>query len=155
MIIIQDTREKIPWNLTGYEECKGQEVETVYAGDYVLKSDPFLITIDRKRSVTEIAGNLGRYVERFERELERMQRYQHRFIVCEFPYDELLKYPKGVKIPRHLKRRIRISGKFLAKQVTRLAEEYDVQFIFCNGVQEAQEKAIWLFKTILEYNEKQ
>ena len=149
MIIIQDTREKIPWQLTTFAECTEQIVHAVAAGDYIIKGRETLITIDRKKRPAELANNLGMYIERFENEMERMQRYTYRYVVCEFSYEKLLMFPKGSGLPKRVTRKIRVKGKFLAKQVERLSEEYGVEFIFCNDREEAQEKAMELFREAL------
>lgn len=151
MIIIQDTREKKPWNFKSFKECRGQVVDTVGAGDYIIKGEETLITIDRKYKPTELAENLGMHIKRFEREMERMQVYKFKYVLCEFPYHKLLKFPYGCGLPKFLIRRIRVTGKFLVKQVERLSEEYEVEFIFCDNRVEAQEKAMELFKEALEY----
>ena len=154
MIIVQDTREKEPWQLTTFAECEEQIVKTVSTGDYIIKGKETLITIDRKKSPTELANNLGMHIKRFENEMERMQEYTYRYIICEFPYEKLLKFPYGCGLPKFLTKRIRVRGKFLIKQAKRLADKYGVEFIFCASREEAQERAIALFKGALE-NEKQ
>ena len=39
MEIIQDTREKIPWDFSKFKECTAQTIETVDAGDYIIKGN--------------------------------------------------------------------------------------------------------------------
>lgn len=146
MIIIQDTREKMPWNFESFAECEGQVREYVDAGDYVIQGNEQLITIDRKKSVTELANNLGIRMERFRNEMERMQAYKYRYVVCEFPYEKLLMFPKGAGLPKTVLRKIRVKGKFLAKRVQQLSEEFNVEFVFCDNREDAQQKAIELFK---------
>ena len=150
MIIIQDTREKIPWNFVEFPECTGQIRQTVSAGDYILSGHETLITIDRKKRPAELANNLGMYQDRFERELQRMQEFSYRYVLCEFSYEKLLMFPKGSGLPRRVTKRIRAKGKFLVTQVARLSEEYDVEFVFCQDRAEAQDQAIQLFKEALE-----
>ena len=155
MIIIQDSREKIPWKFLGtFEECTGQIVRKIDAGDYILLGHERLITIDRKRNVSELATNLGLHRERFERELARMQNYAYKYILCEFTYDELLKFPYGCGLPKHIRKKIRVHGKYLAKKIAYYSEEYDLDFVFCDGVMAAQEKAIELFQKALKVYEK-
>jgi len=150
MIIVQDTREKIPWDFTTFEGCSGQVVETVSAGDYVIKGKETLITIDRKKRPAELANNLGMHIKRFENEMERMQEHEKRYVICEFSYERLLMFPKGTGLPKRVTRRIRVSGKYLAGEAARLSEEYEVEFIYCQNRAEAQEKAMELFKEVLE-----
>jgi len=154
MIIIQDTREKKPWSFAGFEECGGQHVEKVDAGDYTIQGKESLITIDRKQTPAELANNLGMYRERFAAEMQRMQNFTHRYVICEFPYEKLLMFPKGSGLPPHTQRKIRARGPWLATQVQRLSEAYEVKFLFCANRGEAQERAMELFKEALE-SEKQ
>ena len=95
--IVQDTREKKPWI---FEDPFIQTVDTVIAGDYILKDYPDLITIDRKQKPSELASNLGMYIDRFERELEKMTSFQYKYILCEFSYDKMLRYPYGCGLPK-------------------------------------------------------
>jgi hypothetical protein len=145
MIIVQDTREKEPWLLSSFAECQEQIVDTVDAGDYIVQGET-CITIDRKKSPAELANNLGMHIARFERELARMEKYTHRYVVCEFPYEKLLMFPKGSGLPKYVQRKIRVSGKFLVKQTERLSEEYGVKFLFFDNRMEAEERAIELIK---------
>ena len=154
MEIIQDTREKEPWHLTSFASVSSQVVETVSAGDYTIRGKETLITIDRKKRPAELANNLGMYKDRFARELERMQRYTFRYVICEFPYEKLLMFPRGSGLPKRIQRKVRARGKFLVKQVDKMSEEYGVEFIFCNNRDEAQEKAIELFTEALNSENK-
>lgn len=154
MIIIQDTREKEPWSFSSFSECKAQIVQKVDTGDYIIQDNEYLITIDRKKKISELANNLGMNQQRFEKELQRMQDYVYRYILCEFPYKKLLTFPKSAGLPKQVRYKIRITGKFLVKQVDKFSEEYGVEFLFCNNRIEAQEKAMDLFKEALEYEDK-
>ena len=147
MIIIQDTREKIPWDFLEYEGCEAQVVEKLEAGDYMIK-DNYDIIIDRKHSVSELAINLGKYIKRFRAELERMQKYKFRYIICEFPYDKLLMFPQGCNLPKSVVNRIRVKGIFLAKKTGILAEEFGVEFVFCANRIEAEMKAMELLQEV-------
>ena len=150
MIIIQDTREKMPWNFESFSECEGQIREYVDAGDYVIQGNEQLITIDRKKSVTELANNLGIRIQRFRNEMERMQEYKYKYVVCEFPYEKLLMFPKGAGLPKTVLRKIRVKGKFLVKRMEQLFEEFGVEFVFSNNREEAQQKAIELFTKAID-----
>lgn len=155
MEIIQDTREKEPWSLTSFEDVRAQVIETVNAGDYTIKGKETLITIDRKKKPAELANNLGMYKDRFMRELERMRQYKFRYVICEFPYEKLLMFPKGSGLPLRVQRKVRAKGKFLVSQVQRMSEEYEVEFIFCANREEAQERAMELFREALESEDEQ
>jgi len=144
MIIIQDTREKEPWSLS-----ESQIVQTLETGDYTLHDFPFLIIIDRKKSPSELANNLGKNINRFKNELERMQDFEYRYVLCEFSYDEMLKFPHNAKIPKKLKRRIRMKGRYMGKIISELMDEFDVNFIFCDSRYDAETKALELFEEVI------
>lgn len=138
--IIQDTREKEPWILSD-----AQLIEKLDAGDYAIHNS-LLIIIERKKSPAELSRNLGMYRERFERELEKMTTYELRYVVCEFSYDDMLKFPRNAKIPKYLKRKIKMNGRYMAKIISELVDTYEVEFIFCNDRQEANQTAIELIE---------
>ena len=143
MIIIQDTREKQPWNFEAYDGVE-QVVAKIDAGDYVIQGQEQLIAIDRKKSVSELSINLGAQHQRFARELERMGNFEHRYVICEFPYEKLVMFPKGANLPKHVLKKIRVSGKFLVRRVEELSEKYGVKFLFCMNRMEAQDRAMEL-----------
>lgn len=135
MIILQDTREKQPWLFEDYNQI----ATGLKTGDYQIDGCPYLITIDRKKVVTELANNI--VTKRFERELQRMVDYRFRYVICEFPYKEVVAYPQTAKLPKHIKDKIRVKGRFLTKELGRLSEEYETEFIFCDNRYEAKSKA--------------
>lgn len=155
MIILQDTREKQPWNFTSYEQCAAQKITYLSEGDYTLDGYPFLINIERKKNVTELANNLGRKYKQFCAELEKLQQYKFRYILCEFSKEEMLIYPTGAKLPKWLYRKIRMSGKFLQHRVNELIEKYNIEFIFCGDRFSAQKKAIELLSMAKEEYDKE
>lgn len=135
MIILQDSREKQPWLFSNYV----QETTGLKTGDYQIKGYPFLITIDRKKLITELANNV--VSKRFEKELIRMEPFRFKYVICEFPYKEVEMYPKTAKLPKKLKDKIKVTGRFLTKELGQLSENYCVEFIYCNTRYEAKQKA--------------
>jgi len=135
VIIVQDTREKQPWQF-----AEGQTVEKLDAGDYALQHS-FSIIIERKKGISELARNLGFKRPQFEAELEKMEPYEQRYVICEFSYEAMLKYPKGERIPRKLKRKIKMNGPYMATVISTLEEQYGVEFIFCEDRQTAKNQA--------------
>lgn len=145
MNILQDTKEKLPWSLARYEQCAEQKPTHLIEGDYTIEEYPFLISIERKRSVSEIANNLGLKYTQFKNEMERLQKYRFRYVVCEFSESEVINYPHSARLPRAVKKKIKMSGKFLLKRIHNLEEEYGVKFIYCGNRDTAQRKAMELF----------
>lgn len=81
MILIQDTREQLNLDFTGF---KGVEVirTKLDAGDYSVSCYENQITFERK-SVQDLVGTLIGGHERFLRELERMKSYKEKYILIE------------------------------------------------------------------------
>ena len=145
LVIIQDTREQQPWKFISDNRCIAQLVSCLSEGDYTLADYPNLICIERKKSPSEIANNLGTNYTRFRNELERLRKYRFRYVVCEFTEEQLLIYPKGSKLPKWVIKRIKMSGKFLHHRIQELIDEYQIEFIFCEDKIEAKHAAIEFF----------
>jgi hypothetical protein len=142
--ILQDTREKMPWTFQGYKECAAQKIEYISEGDYTLEGYPGLIAIERKRNVSELANNLGRKYSQFKKEMERLQKYRFRYVLCEFSQEDMLVYPAGVKLPLRILNKIRMGGKFLQHRVNELVDTYGIEFIFCEDRFDARNTAMGL-----------
>jgi len=146
MIIIQDTREQSPFSFAFYE-CE-TTVATLKTGDYTLQGYEEIVAIERKKSTSELATNLGKYRDRFEREMERLSEFEHKYIVCEFTESDLLQFPLNSSIPKRIIKYIRMNGKFMRKQLHKYEEEYGVAIIFCDGKEAAESKVMDIFKEI-------
>lgn len=91
--IIRDTREKDGqgWifepeeKKPGRIQVLGTEVGTMDAADYSLAGYPELVAIERKQGFGELFGNLTNkeHKERFERELEKLRRFKHKYLIIE------------------------------------------------------------------------
>lgn len=149
MIIIQDNREKLPWDFSNFDECEGQVVEYLPTGDYTIYGYETKIIVDRKRNTAEISMNLGTKYKQFCAECERMGKFEQRYIVCEFTLENILEFPKNSGIPERNQKYLKMSGNFILKRIDELERKYNVKFIFCKDRNEAEEKAIELFKGII------
>jgi hypothetical protein len=144
MIILQDSREQEPWIFLNYDGCRGQKTVKLDAGDYGVQEVPKLISIERKKTTGEIAINLGSKYSRFVKEMERLQQYRFRYVLCEFSLERLLKFPNESGIPKYRWSRLRITGRYLVSKINQLSETYSVEFIFCENREEARNKAMEL-----------
>jgi hypothetical protein len=144
MIILQDTKEKMPWSLSSYDMCERQIATHLEEGDYTLEAYPFLIAIERKRNVSEIARNLGVDYVRFKNEMDRLQQYRFRYVVCEFSESEVINYPHASKLPPAVKAKVRMNGGLLISRIRYITDNYGIEFIYCNNRLNAQRKAIEL-----------
>jgi len=146
--IIQDTREKTPWDFTFYGFQ--QEVGTLQTGDYTIKGLERIVRIERKRNSSEIAMNLGLKCKPFFAEMTRMLKFPYRYIICEFPYSRILEFPKNSGIPERLRSKVRMNGGFLGLQLERIKVDYHVEIIFANSKLEAEEAAVEIFNKVLD-----
>lgn len=145
LTIIQDTKEKIPWDFSIHKDVK-QIKHAMKTGDYTVRGMEHLLCIERKRSTAEIAMNLGQKIKQFTAECDRMQGFAYRYIICEFPLFNILEFPKGSTIPRSRWRYMRINGKFLHKTLMGLSETYNIPVVFTNSSIEAQELALSIMR---------
>lgn len=145
--IIQDTREKAGWAFSKNDYWSGMEVSKLDTGDYAIKGHEKAVCIERKMSVSEIAGNLIRNFPTFQRELVRMQEYDQRYIICEFSLSELLEYPKGTHANKGGRRTT--NGPFILKKLLRVQIDYDVKVMFCDNPGNAYKAACQIFKEVI------
>jgi ERCC4-type nuclease len=146
MKILKDTREQHPWE---FANAGGASLASLKTGDYTLEGLEDKVCIERKGCVEEFAGNLGRDWARFERELGRMEGFQHAFIICEFPFWHLKEYPYHSN-NKKLQAMSRISGKFLVKRVSEIQVDRPVKIMFCDTPVEAEYLALSIFKRIYD-----
>lgn len=112
MNILIDSREKHPYKFSGATCTK------LDTGDYSIEGYEHLLSIDRKATVSELAGNLTE--KRFAAELERMSLIKHSYLLLEFSLDDILKYPVGSDIPRSRWRYLRIKAPFIIAALTKI-----------------------------------
>lgn len=126
--VIRDTREH-PGH--GYifkatATCTGTVVQKLDFGDYSLQvGDVSLedyVIIERKKSIEELCGNLGKNRARFIREMERMAHVHHKFIVVEDYASSVFK--------RHFSR---MSSSSVLGSIVSLMMKYNVQIIFAGN----------------------
>ena len=98
--VIKDTREKDGhgWWYDENAYCSGTTKAKVDIGDYAIEGMEHLLCIERKESVSELAGNCSE--KRFFKELERMGTFPHSFLILEFSWADIERYPEGSSVPR-------------------------------------------------------
>lgn len=152
MIILQDTKEQIPWSFEFYPEIITIERHLV-TGDYTLENHEDLLTIDRKRNVGEICINVGIEKERFIREMERMSQIKYAYIICEFSIENVLEFPKNSGIPENKWKTIKMGGKYILKTLNSFKDKYGVNVFFCNNRDNAIAKAVEIFHFVQKMSE--
>lgn len=147
--VIRDTREQPGqgWFFQPQKSCIGTIIKTLATGDYTIEGYEKILTIERKGTLAEFAGNLTQ--SRFERELIRMKSIPCPFVVLEFSMDDLYRWPRGAGLPKNLMATIKTSPHFLAKKFLELQLKYPyVHFIFAG--MHGKDIASSIFKRILE-----
>lgn len=100
MTVLVDTREKANEHIINYFESKGvaYKSKALESGDYSVLIPPLAelgimlpqtlnkpidggLFIERKNSLEELAGNLGKYRDRFEAEMQRMKNAEKHLII--------------------------------------------------------------------------
>lgn len=148
MIILQDTREKMPWDFSFYGiETKKQKLDT---GDYTVEGLEHLLCFERKRNTGEISTNLGYKWKQFSSEFDRMALFKYKYIICEFPFSDLIIFPENSGIPKKFWNGLRMTGNFLQKRFTEETEKRGIEIIYCENTSEAQKKVIELSKEIYQ-----
>lgn len=125
MQIIQDTREQNPWWFMG--DVKVQKLD---CGDYTTSLLLDVLRVERKATTAEIYLNLGRKTnkERFYRELEKLKKFPHAYIVCEFPEHYLHTFPNNSGMPQSAVAQLKITAKYLRKLVHEVNEIIPIVF---------------------------
>lgn len=151
MKIIRDTREKLEhgWSFGDFDVID-KKLDT---GDYTLVNLEKILCIERKKSPGEVAGNIGKDRERFNKELVRMSKFELAYIICEFTLEDALRFPEGSDIPKKLRSYVRVGGKFIVKSLSSYEELYGIKVIYAGNRGEAIEKAIEILEGAAEkYN---
>jgi ERCC4-type nuclease len=154
-IILRDTREKQGWDFPRDNLCLGVEDVALKTGDYTMKGYENVICIERKKEVSEIAGNIGKYKKRFEAELQRLTAFRYSYIICEFSLQDIIDYPKFSHIPQKRRQNIVITGKYVLKCLIEYQLKYGVHVMFCENPENAAHFARSLMKRIHEMLEKE
>lgn len=136
-VVVVDTREKAGYTFKEYENCSGMINKKLDTGDYSIEGLEHLICIERKASLEEIVNNLTESTKRFDREIERMLSYEHRFIVCEFSLDDIINFPQSSMLPASIKNKIKVTGRFLLKRLMQFQVNHGIHIIFCGNKQNA------------------
>lgn len=142
--VIIDTREQKPWFFAD-AETKGLKT-----GDYSLEGYEDILSIERKGSTGEFAGNI--VGPRFDRELSRLNEYKYAFIILEFTSDNIMEYPLGSGIPNRFHGKLKITGKFIMAKICEYMVRFpNIHIIFAGS--QGKQWAESIFKRVVE-NEK-
>ena len=115
--IIIDTREKLPWTFSDLK-VKSAKLD---CGDYSIAGRELEIAIERKKSVSELAGNITK--QHFWDAMERLSKISSPYFICEFSEVDIATYPRGPNgLPKHLWKRVRVKPAFIFSSLNKIAE---------------------------------
>lgn len=144
-MIICDTREQKNDHILRYFDLNGIEyrIQKLDTGDYMLEGSPGL-TIDRKRNLAELCGNLfSNDRGRFWREVRRAKETGIQMIV-------LVEHGGKVKSLADVKawkgKYTRVTGTALYNEICRVSIAYGVEFKFCSKKETAKQMISLLSK---------
>lgn len=145
--IIIDTREQHPW---GFETLE-KTVAKLDTGDYSLQGLENIFCIERKATVSEFANNITE--SRFKDVIYRLSKIKHSFLLLEFDLYDVLRYPEGSSVPKRIRDKIKITPKFILKNINELQILHNVKVVFCGDSMSAEAMALSIMRRIYyEYN---
>jgi hypothetical protein len=130
-MVIKDTREQEGYYFSKYNTCAGMIDRKLDTGDYSIEGMEDIICIERKGCVEELAVNLGQKKHAFMNEVDRMEKFPHKFMVLEFSLSDLINFPDNTRIPESQKAKVKISGKYMLKCLMEFQLHNDIHILFC------------------------
>ena len=143
--VIIDTKEKTPWALED-PKVMSREYTSLKTGDYTLVGAEEYLCIERKSSVTEIAGNIT--TARFKRELERIQKIPYSYLIFEFSAQDIFNYPASANLSPAILAKIRMNGVYLMRCLNRMQVRYGFNIIYAGNRYNAERIAINLMEDV-------
>jgi ERCC4-type nuclease len=157
-VVIKDTREQKGWIFHKGDACDGMKLNALKTGDYTLEGFEDAVCIERKRSVEEIANNVGKEKKRFDAEMLRIQEYPFKYIICEFSMKDVIDYPRSIfsDYMWHTKEEFcekeianrKITGKYILRALMEYQTWYGIHILFCDSVGNAQKVTESIFKRL-------
>lgn len=155
--IIKDTREKDGhgWWFEEDQYCSGTTKAKVNIGDYTIEDMEHLICIERKESITELAGNCSE--RRFWAEMDKMATFKHKFLILEFNWLDIERYPDNVKFSndpvkdKQVRSKIRIKGNYIMSVLSTLMVDKGVCVIAAGDSERAQRMAFRIMRSVWDY----
>lgn len=131
--VIKDTREQNGYYFPTNIFCDGVIDRKLDTGDYSIAGLEDKLCIERKGCIEELAINLGQKKYPFMAEIERMKKFEHKFIILEFSLDDLLKFPDDTRIPVENKGALKITGKYMLKCLIEFQLYENINVLFCDN----------------------
>jgi len=132
--IIRDSREQNGYTFEPYDngkwKCTGCIEKKLETGDYTLEGLEDHLCIERKASTGEMAVNFGKDKTRFMEEIDRMRYYEHKYLVLEFSFNDLLRFPEGSNIPVRTIPHLRVTGNYMIRELLELQVRHGIHVVF-------------------------
>lgn len=132
--IIQDTREKNPFDFNGDGDFAGVKVDKLDSADYSIDGLQEYILIERKQDVNELLSNFYFARSRIIKEMERLRLVKHAFIVIEQDLADILN-PMSyyVNISRKNKKGPNVPVAVVMSNLLNIMLKYNIQVIFAGA----------------------
>jgi ERCC4-type nuclease len=141
--IIQDTREKKPWEFD-QDWIDDVIVQKLDYGDYSLYGYERSLCIERKRNTAEIANNM--IAARFTKLLNNISNFQYPFLICEFSISDIVNFPIGSGLPKRVMHRTKVSAGWMLSFMSKISIDYGINIIYAGNRHYAQIYAAALMK---------
>lgn len=134
--VIRDTREQenSGWFFDENELCAGTISGKMDTGDYTIEGFEDSLCIERKTSTGELIHNFCE--ARFEPCMKRLSKFKYAFLVLEFEWADVLRFPNFSGVPKHKWPYLKVTSRFLVKKIFELQIKYPnirVCFVGSNG----------------------
>jgi len=123
MRIVIDTREQLPYDFKNIDPPPATIRKALASGDYSLEGYENDIAIERKTK-SDAYGTFGKGRARFERELERLSKYEFAAVVIESEWLDLI---------RNMPARSRLNPKTIFVSVIAWSQRFGVHFFTVPG----------------------
>lgn len=152
--VLRDTREKVGiWDFPADDRCLGTLDKALKTGDYSIQSyEEDILCIERKKTVSEFAGNV--FQARFKNELERMAAFKYKFIIFEFSFETMMKYPVGAYIPKARKDMLRVTPQYMLRFISEMQIIYGIHVLFGNTKKQSEQMCYSIMKRVYESQSK-
>ena len=146
-IVMRDKQEKANyWEFGPDDYCEKTIAESLDDGDYTLVGFEKTFSIERKANTGEFAKNVTE--GRFERELDRLDKLPHSFLLLDFSLDDIYRFPYNSGIPKYLWPKLRVGSNFILKRLIEIQTTHRCQVILTNG--KGKDIAKLIFKRMIE-----
>lgn len=128
-VIRSGQERKNYWDFGPDKYCAGTIQCPIETGDYGIKELKHnILSIERKFSVGEIYQNL--FEKRFERELDRLEKFKYKFIICQFESRDILSFPYNSGIPQRFWDGLKANGEFIMSKLAGITIKRNIPVIF-------------------------